>query len=339
MEVASEAIESAVLPLPVREVCLALDLPRSTFYYEPAPCLVLAQPPQNFLCVAERAEVLAVVNSERFRDDSPHVIVARLADEDQQYMCSASTIYRILRTEDLVRERRPQRKHPHYVKPVLLATAINQKWSWDISKLYGPRKHVFYNAYVVLDLFSRYITGWMIADIESGDLAHQLLKTTCAAWQIRRDTLTVHADNGSPMKAKTLYQLFEDLGVAKSHSRPHVSNDNPFSESLFKTTKYHHTYPARFTSIEHARAWMAVFVAWYNNQHHHSGLVMMTPADVHFGRAHARLAARQLVMNQAFAQHPARFTSGPSIVDALPDQVWLNPPIQEVNPRLLVLRP
>lgn len=300
--------------------------------------------PDNALGNEERKVVLATVNSERFCNDSPRVIVARLADEDQNYLCSASTIYRILQAEDLVQERRAQRKHPHYVKPMFIAEKVNQIWSWDISKLAGPQKHGFYNAYVALDVYSRYIPGWMIADVESGDLARQFVAQTCAAWKIMPNALTLHADksgrsrgHGAPMKSKSLYHLLTDLGVAASHSRPHTSNDNPFSESLFKTTKYHATYPGHFASIEQARAWMQAFVAWYNNEHHHSALAMkvalpgaMTPADVFFGRAKLRQSARQEVMVGAFSQHPERFTHGLSIVAAPPARVWLNPPPSEV---------
>jgi len=314
----------------VQVVCQALDVARSTFYYVPKPSLKPAQLPQNALSPAERAEVLLTANSERFCNDSPRVIVARLADEDQRYLCSASSMFRILKAENLVHERRAQRKHPIYAKPMLMADAINQAWSWDITKLRGPHKHVFYNAYVVVDLFSRFITGWMIAEVESGDLARQLLAETCAVWRIFPDTLTLHADNGAPMKSKELYHLLEDLGVAKSHSRPHTSNDNPFSESVFKTTKYHPTYPEHFDDIGQARTWMQIFVNWYNNQHHHSALAMMTPADIYFGRAEMRQRSRQLLMNDAYLRTPERFTHGTSIVAAPPAEVWLNPPTKEV---------
>ena len=315
--------------LPVRNICEVLDVAPSTFYYAPHSSQAPSQPPSNALSLAERAEVRLTANSERFCNDSARVIVARLADEDQRYLCSASTMYRILKAQDQVHERRAQRKHPTYVKPMLVASAANQTWTWDITKMRGPYKHLFYNNYVVIDMYSRFITGWMIAEVESGDLAKLLFAETCSGWQIIPDTLTVHADNGGPMKAKELYHLLEDLGVAKSHSRPHTSNDNPFSESVFKTAKYHYSYPDRFDDIKHARLWMKGFVNWYNNRHHHSGLAMMTPADVFFGRAGIRQQARQLVMNDAYDRTPARFTHGVSIVAAPPDIVWLNPPTKE----------
>jgi putative transposase len=327
MTLAFEATQT----LPVQGVCLALDVARSSFYYTPIPRLRPMLPPQNALSRAERSEVCLTANSERFCNDSPRAMVARLADEDLRYLCSASSIYRILRVNNLVHERRAQRKHPHYTKPVLMADAINKMWSWDIAKMRGPYKHVFYNAYIVMDLYSRFITGWMVAAVESGELAKQFVAETCAAWKIVPDTLTLHADNGGPMKAKPLYHLLEDLGVAKSHSRPHTSNDNPFSESLFKTTKYHQTYPDHFDDIEQARKWMQEFVNWYNNLHHHSGLAMMTPADVYFGRAKIRQQARQLVMNDAYARNPERFTHGVSLVAAPPTEVWLNKPATEVG--------
>lgn len=316
--------------LPVQNICAALAVPRSTFYYDPKLLRKLGKPPQNALSFDERQAALLLANSERFCNDTPRAIVARLADEDQVYLCSPSSLYRILRADNLVRERRAQRKHPHYAKPVLMADAINQVWSWDIAKMRGPFKHLFYNAYVAIDFYSRFIPGWMVADHESGDLARQFVNQTCAAWGIGPDTLTLHADNGGPMKSLPLYYLLENLSVAKSHSRPHTSNDNPFSESLFKTTKYHPTYPDHFDDIEHARKWMQEFVNWYNNIHHHSALAMMTPADVYFGRTKIRQNARQMLMNDAYQRNPERFTHGVSIARQPPAQVWLNPPAKEV---------
>ena len=236
--------------------------------------------------------MLALLNSERFVDDAPRQVYARLLDEDHFAPCHWRTMYRLLHAQHQVRERRNQRRHPIYVKPTLMATGPNQAWSWDITKLRTPDKWIFLNAYVVLDVFSLYITGWMIAEVESGDLAAMLIATACQRHGILPEQLVLHADNGAPMKAKTLCQLLTDLGVVESHSRPHTSNDNPFSESGFKTMKYRPDYPDDFITADEARAWMRQFVEWYNCQHRHSALSLMTPADVHFGRIESVAAQR-----------------------------------------------
>jgi len=274
----------------------------------------------------ERAQIRDVLNSEAFQDKSPREIYATLLDEGR-YLCYWRTMYRILAEHDEIRERRNQLQHPTYTKPELLATGPNQLWSWDITKLHGPGKWTYYYLYVILDIYSRYVVGWMIAERESAELAEQLIAETCAKQGIKPDQLTIHADRGSAMTSKSVALLLSDLGVTKTHSRPHVSNDNPYSEAQFKTLKYRPDYPGRFGSIIDARSWGRAFFDWYNNQHtcactqcrcHHTGLALLTPADVHSGRAAKKLQERQAILQQAYAAHPDRFVRGAPVVPALP---------------------
>lgn len=273
------------------------------------------------------------LNSARFVDQAPHEIYATLLDEGR-YLCSVSTMYRILRENQAVRERRNQLRHPLFAKPELLATGPNQVWTWDITKLLGPVKWTYYYLYVLLDLFSRFVVGWMLAPRQSTELAQGLISETCTRQNIQPQQLTIHADRGAAMVAKPLAALLADLGVHASHSRPQVSNDNPFSESQFKTMKYHPTYPDRFGSLPDARAWAQHFFPWYNFQHHHSGIGLMTPAAVHFGQAAFLWHKRQAVLQQAYACHAQRFVKGVPRPPALPTAVWINPPtyIEDRNP-------
>jgi putative transposase len=273
----------------------------------------------------ERAQVREVLNSETFQDKSPREVYATLFDQGR-YLCHWRTMYRVLTGHDEVRERRNQLQHPTYTKPELLATGPNQLWSWDITKLHGPGKWTYYYLYVILDVFSRYVVGWMIAERENAELAEQLIAETCAKQGIQPDQLTIHADRGSAMTSKPVALLLSDLGVTKTHSRPHVSNDNPYSEAQFKTLKYRPDYPGRFGCIVDARSWGRAFFDWYNNQHHHTGLALLTPADVHGGRAAEKLQQRQAILQQAYAAHPERFVRGTPVVPTLPDAVWINPP-------------
>jgi putative transposase len=252
--------------------------------------------------------------------------------EDDTYLCSVPTMYRILRENDEVRERRDQLRHPAYAKPELLATAPNQVWTWDITKLLGPAKWTYYYLYVVLDLFSRKVVGWMIAGREAAELAEQLVTETCVREGIPPDQLTLHADRGSAMIAKSLALLLTDLGVRDSHSRPHVSNDNPYSEAQFKTLKYHPTFPSFFGSLADARTWAQSFFTWYNDQHHHTGLGLLTPSVVHAGQAGQVQARRQTALQAAYASHPERFVHGRPVPPALPTAAWINPP-QPTIPR------
>jgi len=312
-----------------RAACDALGVPRSSYYRScrpPSPKPPKPRPrPVRALPQEKRVEVLDVLQSERFVDVAPPEVYATLLDEGVHH-CSVRSMYRYLAAEGQVRERRDQLRHPSYAKPELLATGPNQVWSWDITKLRADRKWTYYYLYVLLDIYSRYVIGWMLAHRESGELAAKLVEETCAKQQISEDQLLIHADRGSAMKSKTLAQMFADLGVEPSHSRPHVSNDNPFSEAQFKTLKYRPAYPKRFGSYEHALSYCRDFFAWYNGNHRHAGIAMLTPDIVHHGRAGDVLAARQRVLDAAYAANPERFVNGPPTTELLPSRVWINPP-------------
>jgi putative transposase len=279
---------------------------------------------------AEEQKVLAALHSERFVDRSPGQVYATLLDEGS-YLCSERTMYRILEKHQEVKDRRNQRRHPEYKKPELLATAPNEVWSWDITKLRGPAKWTYFYLYVILDIFSRYVVGWMVATRETAALAQQLIKQTCRKQGIGRGELLLHADRGSPMKAKTTALLLADLGIGKSQSRPHVSNDNPFSESQFKTLKYNPQFPERFGSPMDARAFCGPFFQWYNTEFRYSGIAMMTPEMVHYGLAGDVRANRERVLAQAYAAHPERFVRGKPKPTELPGAVWINPPAKGVQ--------
>jgi putative transposase len=312
----------------VLATCNAFGVSRATYYRHRAPMLGpkprRASPPRR-LCDAERAAVLDVLHEPRFVDLAPAEVHATLLDEGR-YMCSARTMHRVLAENLEVRERRNQLRHPSYAAPQLLATRPNALWSWDITKLLGPTKWSYFYLYVILDVYSRYVVGWMVARCESAALAHKLIAETCARQGIAAGQLTLHADRGASMKSKPVALLLSDLGVTKTHSRPHVSDDNPFSESHFKTLKYRPGFPARFGEIEDARGFTADFVAWYNHDHHHSGLAMLTPADVHFGRAQQRVEERQVVLDRVFDAHPERFPHGRPVVRQPAREVWINKP-------------
>lgn len=311
----------------VSSACQALGVPRSSFYRAQCPKRApRPRPtPERALQEEEQEQVLQVLNSEPFQDSAPRQVYAALLD-DGTYLCSWRTMYRILKEHQLVRERRDQLRHPTYIKPELLATGPNQLWSWDITTLRGPAKWTYYYLYVIVDVFSRYVPGWLIAACESASLAKQLVVETCAKQEIEPDQLTLHADRGSAMTAKTVALLLADLGITKSHSRPYVANDNPYSEAQFKTMKYRPDYPERFGSIQDARAWAHPFFHWYNHEHHHSGLGLLSPATVHYGQAQAVLDRRQQVLQAAYAAHPERFVRGVPKPLALPTEVWINEP-------------
>ena len=283
-------------------------------------------PSLRSLSVAERQRVLSVLHSERFVDLAPAQVYATLLDEGT-YLCSIRTMYRILASEHEVRERRNLARHPNYARPELLASGPKQVWSWDITKLLGPSKWSYYYLYVIIDVFSRYVVGWMIATHESAALAERLIAETCAKEDIEPGQLTLHADRGSSMTSKPVALLLSDLGVTKTHSRPHVSNDNPFSESQFKTMKYRPQFPERFGSLEEARAFCQAFFVWYNTEHHHSGLALLTPEMVHSGRDKEVIAARQETLRAAYAAHPERFVRQMPQAPALPQAVYINPPV------------
>jgi putative transposase len=314
--------------LGVARTCAAFGLPAATYYRRRCPTPGPPPPrpnPTRTLPAAERAAVLAVLHEPRFIDRAPAEVYARLLD-DGRYLCSERTMYRVLQAHQEVRERRDQLRHPHYAAPELLATQPNQLWSWDITKLLGPATWTYFYLYVILDVFSRYVVGWMIAHRESAALAEQLIRATCARQGIAPGALTLHADRGSSMTSKPVALLLADLGVTKTHSRPHVSNDNPFSEAQFKTLKYRPQFPDRFGSIVDARGFCQMFFPWYNTEHHHSGIGLLTPEDVHLGRAATRIAARAGVLALAYAAHPERFVRGVPQPAAAPSAVWINAP-------------
>jgi putative transposase len=310
--------------------CRALEVPRASLYRHLCPPGQVAPPaprpsPPRTLSAAERQQVIDILHSERFRDKAPAEIYATLLDEGI-YLCSVRTMYRILDQAGEVRERRDQLRHPKYQKPQLLATGPNQVWSWDITKLLGPVKWTYFYLYVILDIFSRYVVGWMIADRESAELAKRLIGETCHKQNIARDQLTIHADRGTSMTSKPVALLLADLGVTKTHSRPHVSDDNPFSEAQFKTLKYRPEFPERFGSIQDARGFCQVFFPWYNTAHHHGGIGLLTPEVLHYGRADDVIGQRQVVLSQAFERNPERFVRAHPRPPARPTAVWINPP-------------
>ncbi len=324
-----EAVNRARQRIGVAAACDALALPRATFYRRMFPSEKKARPvPKRALSKEERRDVLSLLHAPQYVDKAPAQIVATLLDKGE-YHCSTRTMYRILESEKEVKERRNQLRHPHYAKPELLATAPNQVWSWDITKLKGPVKWTYFYLYVILDIFSRYVVGWMLAHRESAALAKNLIGQTCAKQSIEPEQLTLHADRGTSMKSKPVALLLSDLGVTKTHSRPHVSNDNPFSESQFKTMKYRPEFPRRFGSIEDGRNFSRTFFDWYNNEHRHSGIAMITPADVHYGRAGMVIEQRAQTLLTAFERHPERFVNKTPQPLKLPEAAWINPPKKE----------
>ncbi len=336
-----KAIEGLSGQVGTAAACRSLGVPRATLYRQrqPRPQTTVATPrpqPPRALSAQERQQVRDVLHSEPFADKAPAEVYATLLDQGQ-YLCSIRTMYRILDEQQEVRERRNQLQHPTYHKPQLRATAPNQVWSWDITKLLGPAKWKYFHLYVILDIFSRYVVGWMLAQRESDDLAERLIRETVVKERVVRDQLTIHSDRGPAMRSQTVAQLLATLGITKSHSRPHVSNDNPFSESQFKTLKYRPEFPERFVSYEHALKFCGKFFHWQNHEHHHWGLGLLTPAMVHHGRAPTVLAARQAVLTAAHAAHPERFVRQPPRPLALPSEVCINPPGDAPNPRALQL--
>ena len=326
-------IESAVTELTAvmgtRHACAAVGRPAATHYRRlrsPGPKPKREPAPQpRALTVVERTEVLDVLHSVRFVDAAPPTVYATLLDEGK-YLASIATMYRILHSVAEVRERRRIAVHPTYVKPELLAERPNMVWSWDITKLLGPYKWVYYYLYVILDIFSRYVVGWMVATQEKAVLAERLLVDSIRKQGVERDRLVIHADRGSSMASKPVALLLADLGVTKTHSRPHCPNDNPFSEAQFKTLKYRPEFPDRFGSQEDAHGFCQRFFPWYNDDHRHSGIGLHTPADVHYGRAEIVRALRADVLTAAYATHPERFVRKPPEPPQLPGPAWINRP-------------
>jgi putative transposase len=309
--------------------CEALGVPRATYYRHwrterphPKP---RRPPPPRALSRAEREQVLEQLHSERFVDKSPHEIYATLLDE-QTRLCSVRTMYRLLEQATEARERRDQCRRPTFAAPELLATRPNQVWSWDITKLRTREKWSYFYLYVLMDIYSRCVVGWMLARRESGELAAELVRQTYDKQGVKPGQVTIHADRGSAPASRTLAQLYVDLGIERSHSRPQVSNDNPFSEAQFRTMKYRPDYPDRFGSFEDGLAFCRRFFDWYNTEHHHSGIAYLSPHAVHHGLADAMLAERQRALDAAYAAHPERFVRGRPRVPKLPEAVWINPP-------------
>ena len=321
--------------------CQALGLPRGAparylasqrraAFVGPRPARQQRPPPPMALDVLENEVLLDTLNSERFMDTAPAAVHATLLDEGC-YLGSVRTMYRLLARTGGSGERRNQLVHPAYTKPELLAIAPNQVWSWDITKLRGPVKWTYFHLYVILDIFSRYVVGWLIAERENSDLAEQLIADTVGRHNVERGMLTLHADRGTSMRSKPVAALLVDLDVAKSHSRPYVSDDNPFSEAQFKTLKYRADFPARFGCLADARAFCQQFFTWYNDQHHHCGIGYMTPYSIHYGTAQAIHATRLAALDKAFAAHPNRFKGKQPQPHHLPTEVWINPPKDSNN--------
>jgi len=327
------AVEELAPIIGTRPACRALGAAPATIYRRRRPSRPRAatQPrraPARALSAAERELVLAELHGARFADSSPAAVWATLLDEGR-YLCSERTMYRLLAGRGEVRERRDQLTHPAYARPELLAVRPNEVWSWDITKLKGPATWTSYQLYVVLDVFSRYVVAWTLQMRESGEIAKELIGQAVAQQQVEAGTLTVHADRGSSMTSKPVAFLLADLGVTKTHNRPHTSNDNPYSEAHFKTLKYRPAFPARFASIEEGRAFCREFFAWYNHEHRHSGIALMAPADVHHGRAEQIHEARARVLEAAYARTPERFVRKPPRPPELPKAAWINKPDSE----------
>jgi putative transposase len=330
--VIGEHLEDLEAVTSTKRACALLGASRATIYRHRRPPMArLSTPrpaPANKLTEAERQHILAVLRSEAYCDLAPAQVWARLLD-DGIYLCSISTMYRLLAIAGENRERRRQRTHPARKRPELIAHRPNQVWSWDITKLQGPERGVYYELFVIIDIFSRYVVGWMVSPAETGELAEAFIADTLARHGIDPDQLTLHADRGTSMTSKPVAQLLVDLGVARSHSRPHVSNDNPYSEANFKTLKYCPAFPGRFGSIEDARAFCAVFFDHYNHIHRHAGIGLHTPASVHYGTAGEIRAQRAATLDAAYAANPARFRHRRPTPPKLPTVAWINEPSPE----------
>jgi len=318
--------------LTVAQACNAVGFPRATYYRARSAKSRPASRRRSHrrLSDAECERVLAVLVSDGYSDKSVRQVWAELLDAGT-YACSVRTMYRILAQKAAVRERRDQLRHPEYTRPELLATGPNQLWSWDITKLKGPHKWTYYHLYVLMDVWSRKVVGWMVAGRESSTLAVELIRQCCEREGIRENQLTVHADRGSSMRSKPVAFLLADLGVTKTHSRPYTSTDNPYSEAQFKTLKYQPEFPGRFGSLEDARAFLRHYFHWYNTVHRHNGIGLVTPTQRHRGTDRAVYEKRQMVMKAFYEQHPERFVQGRPKPPELPGEVWINKPDQAMK--------
>ena len=337
------AVAELAAHIGMKSACRVFALNRGFVYRDRArhravgpPCIAHTRPrPPLALSSAEQDRLLGVLDSERFADIAPATVFATLLDEGLYYG-SIRTMYRLLAAQGQTGERRNQRIHPVYAKPELLAIRPNEVWSWDITKLKGPAKWTCFHLYVILDIYSRYVVGWLIAHRESAELAEQLIADTVEKEKIAPGTLTLHADRGTSMRSKPVAALLVDLEVAKTHSRPHVSDDNPYSEAQFKTLKYRPDFPDRFGSIEDARAHCQQFFRWYNHEHRHGGIGLMAPVAVHDGTAAALTAQRALTLDTAFAANPIRFKGRAPKPPTLPTAAWINPPKKESSPTSII---
>jgi putative transposase len=337
-----EAVDVLTPEVGTKPACLAIGIPRASVYrhraqrHRPQPEPRKRPSPLRALPPQERQEVLDILHSGRFVDQAPQEVYAALLDEGQ-YFCSIRTMYRLLDARKEVKERRNQLRHPSYQKPELLATAPNQVWSWDITKLLGPVKWSYFYLYVILDIFSRCVVGWMVAGREAAILAEKLIHETCQKQGIQPGQLILHADRGTSMKSKPVALLLSDLGVTKTHSRPHTRDDNPYSEAQFKTLKYRPDFPERFGSPEDARGFCQAFFTWYNTEHHHSGIGLMTPHAVHYGLAEEVFKTREKVLLTAYEAHPERFVRKTPAPLPLPQAAWINPPKPNMENENLLL--
>jgi putative transposase len=315
----------------LKAACDALGVSRATVYRRRRPKPVAVRRPRaRALLPEERENLLQVLFATRFVDASPAEVYATLLGEGA-FLASISTMYRLLRAHNAVRERRNVTRRPSYERPELVATGPNQVWSWDITKVRGPERRTWYHLYVILDVYSRKVVGWMLAGHESGSLAERFIGDTFAKEKVNPDKLTLHSDRGTSMRSKTVAELLADIGVTKSHSRPRTSNDNPYSESQFKTMKYSPYFPGSFASIPEGRSFFDLFFSWYNEEHHHSGIAMLTPAVVHDGRAAEVQRVHQAALDKAWKANPERFVHGRPLVATLPAEVWINRPLKEVS--------
>ena len=326
------AVQDLIDIVGAARACDALDIPRASYYrwHDPRATVPNLRPsPPRTLSMPERQAVLETLNGQEFCDKAPAEVYATLLDSGM-YLCSIRTMYRILQDNGEVRERRDQLRHPEYKKPELLAIGPNQVWSWDITKLLGPAKWTYYYLYVILDIFSRYAVGWMLAQRESAELARKLIEETVWKEGVDPAGLVIHSDRGVAMTSKSVAQLLADLGITKSHSRPHVSDDNPFSEAQFKTLKYRPEFPDFFGCPEDARGFCQAFFQWYNWEHHHTALGLLSPGVVHQGLVEGVLQARGKVLAEAYRAHPERFVAGVPVPKEPPREVWINPPKVQV---------
>lgn len=329
MDIISQKGQNKSIPLDM--LCFAMHISRATYYRHlgrvnyPKDRELPSKTPINALNSHEKQCVLDLLHSERFIDKTPYDVYFELIDKGEYY-CSPRTMYRILAEQGESSERRIQRNHRDAVKPELIATGPNQVWSWDITKLLGPTKWVYYHLYVIMDIFSRYVVGWLIADCESQELARKLIHESILKQGIHPNQLTIHADSGPSMKSHTVAPLLEHIGVAKTHNRPYTSNDNPFSESHFKTLKYRPEFPVRCQSLGHGEAFCQQFFHWYNKEHYHSGIAWLTPESVHYKRDNVILEQRHAILQKAFFEHPERFNHKQPQLKKLPESVYINPP-------------